>query len=166
MKAELNKYRLDDIVKDRVLNIMKDFINNSRYLYLLAFLFIMLFIIGLSLYLGAYFEPIRCDSSNAWGVYFQDIASVQIKVINLWAFIIVAISGMCLGIIIYLYKTKQKLYNKNQHYSCKVKHELDSYSLVKLMPVPGRRCPACLERGLTVWVIPGKCYPQCGTPVN
>jgi hypothetical protein len=65
VKAELNKYRLDDIVKDRVLNIMKDFINNSRYLYLLAFLFIMLFIIGLSLYLGAYFEPIRCDSSNA-----------------------------------------------------------------------------------------------------
>ncbi|KAH7123725.1 hypothetical protein B0J11DRAFT_435571 [Dendryphion nanum] len=34
------------------------------------------------------------------------------------------------------------------------------------MPVPGRRCPACLERGDTVWVIPGKCCPQCGTPVN
>ena len=33
-------------------------------------------------------------------------------------------------------------------------------------PVPGRRCPACLERGDTVWVIPGKCCPQCGTPVN
>ncbi|EDU50812.1 predicted protein [Pyrenophora tritici-repentis Pt-1C-BFP] len=32
--------------------------------------------------------------------------------------------------------------------------------------VPGRRCPACLERGDTVWVIPGKCCPQCGTPVN
>ncbi|KAI4641377.1 hypothetical protein J4E90_004314 [Alternaria incomplexa] len=34
------------------------------------------------------------------------------------------------------------------------------------MPVPGRRCPACLERGDTVWVIPGKCCIQCGTPVN
>ncbi|KAF1828837.1 hypothetical protein BDW02DRAFT_511357 [Decorospora gaudefroyi] len=34
------------------------------------------------------------------------------------------------------------------------------------MPVPGRRCPACLERGDTVWVIPGKACPQCGTPVN
>ena len=33
-------------------------------------------------------------------------------------------------------------------------------------PVPGRRCPACLERGDTVWVIPGKCCPVCGTPVN
>jgi hypothetical protein len=32
--------------------------------------------------------------------------------------------------------------------------------------VPGRRCPACLERGDTVWVIPGKCCPVCGTPVN
>ncbi|KAF1951940.1 hypothetical protein CC80DRAFT_190506 [Byssothecium circinans] len=37
---------------------------------------------------------------------------------------------------------------------------------VSTMPVPGRRCPSCLERGLTVWVIPGKCCPQCGTPVN
>jgi len=33
-------------------------------------------------------------------------------------------------------------------------------------PVPGRRCPACLERGQTVWVIPGKCCSNCGTPVN
>jgi len=33
-------------------------------------------------------------------------------------------------------------------------------------PVPGRRCPSCLGRGDTVWVIPGKCCPQCGTPVN
>jgi hypothetical protein len=33
-------------------------------------------------------------------------------------------------------------------------------------PVPGRRCPACLERDVTVWVIPGKCCPICGTPVN
>ncbi|KAF2253114.1 hypothetical protein BU26DRAFT_515487 [Trematosphaeria pertusa] len=37
---------------------------------------------------------------------------------------------------------------------------------ITTMPVPGRRCPACLERGQTVWVIPGKCCPQCGTPVN
>ena len=33
-------------------------------------------------------------------------------------------------------------------------------------PVPGRRCPACLEEERTVWVIPGKCCPYCGTPVN
>jgi len=33
-------------------------------------------------------------------------------------------------------------------------------------PVTGRRCPACLERGDTVWVIPGKCCPVCGTPVS
>ncbi|RMZ07291.1 hypothetical protein D0862_04321 [Hortaea werneckii] len=32
--------------------------------------------------------------------------------------------------------------------------------------VPGRRCPACLSRGQTVWVIPGKRCPQCGTEVN
>ncbi|KAF2186936.1 hypothetical protein K469DRAFT_570978 [Zopfia rhizophila CBS 207.26] len=37
---------------------------------------------------------------------------------------------------------------------------------VRTLPVPGRRCPACLERGETIWVIPGKCCPQCGTPVN
>ncbi|RMZ66837.1 zinc finger transcription factor ace1 [Pyrenophora seminiperda CCB06] len=37
---------------------------------------------------------------------------------------------------------------------------------ITTVPVPGRRCPACLERGDTVWVIPGKCCPQCGTPVN
>ena len=39
-------------------------------------------------------------------------------------------------------------------------YDIDEY------PVPGRRCPACLERGDTVWVIPGKCCPICGTPVN
>jgi hypothetical protein len=33
-------------------------------------------------------------------------------------------------------------------------------------PVPGRRCPACLERGDSVWVIPGNSCPVCGTPVN
>lgn len=32
--------------------------------------------------------------------------------------------------------------------------------------VPARRCPACLERGQTVWVVPGKDCPQCGTPVS
>ncbi|KAF2146514.1 uncharacterized protein K452DRAFT_294082 [Aplosporella prunicola CBS 121167] len=35
-----------------------------------------------------------------------------------------------------------------------------------MLPVPGRKCPACLAKGETVWVIPGKCCPQCGTPVN
>lgn len=34
------------------------------------------------------------------------------------------------------------------------------------LQVPGRKCPACLAKGETVWVIPGKCCPQCGTPVN
>ena len=37
---------------------------------------------------------------------------------------------------------------------------------IRSRPVPGRRCPACLERGDTVWVIPGKCCPVCGTPVS
>ncbi|ORY14506.1 hypothetical protein BCR34DRAFT_479303 [Clohesyomyces aquaticus] len=37
---------------------------------------------------------------------------------------------------------------------------------ITTVPVPGRRCPACLERGDTVWVIPGKCCPVCGTPVS
>ncbi|KAF2105214.1 hypothetical protein BDV96DRAFT_560707 [Lophiotrema nucula] len=37
----------------------------------------------------------------------------------------------------------------------------------KTMPVPGRRCAACLlEKGDTVWVIPGNRCPQCGTSVN
>ncbi|KAJ9633937.1 hypothetical protein H2199_009186 [Coniosporium tulheliwenetii] len=35
-----------------------------------------------------------------------------------------------------------------------------------VMTVPGRKCPACLAKGDTVWVILGKCCPQCGTPVN
>lgn len=32
--------------------------------------------------------------------------------------------------------------------------------------VPGRKCPTCLTKGNTVWVIPGKRCPQCGTQVN
>ncbi|KAF2459859.1 hypothetical protein BDY21DRAFT_336688 [Lineolata rhizophorae] len=32
--------------------------------------------------------------------------------------------------------------------------------------VPGRKCPNCLAKGQTVWVIKGKCCPQCGTVVN
>ncbi|KAL0257252.1 hypothetical protein SLS55_008062 [Diplodia seriata] len=35
-----------------------------------------------------------------------------------------------------------------------------------MLPVPGRKCPSCLAKGETVWVIPGKCCPACGTPVN
>ncbi|GAB7328202.1 hypothetical protein MBLNU13_g00225t1 [Cladosporium sp. NU13] len=37
---------------------------------------------------------------------------------------------------------------------------------VRTMPVPGKRCQACIARGQTVWVIPGKRCPQCGTEVN
>jgi len=37
---------------------------------------------------------------------------------------------------------------------------------IKDVTVPARRCPACYEDGKTVWVIPGKCCSQCGTPVN
>jgi hypothetical protein len=33
-------------------------------------------------------------------------------------------------------------------------------------PTPGRRCPSCLEKGDSVWVIPGQSCPICGTPVN
>ena len=36
----------------------------------------------------------------------------------------------------------------------------------ELQAVPGRRCPTCLERGDTVWVIPGNCCPECETPVR
>ena len=42
----------------------------------------------------------------------------------------------------------------------------DGNSGIKDVPVPGKRCPACFEKGETVWVIPGKCCPDCGTPVN
>ena len=42
----------------------------------------------------------------------------------------------------------------------------DGNSGIKYVPVPGKRCPACFEKGETVWVIPGKCCPDCGTPVN
>lgn len=49
----------------------------------------------------------------------------------------------------------------------KITYLLTHFHTNRLSPqVPGRRCPACLERGDTVWVIPGKCCPQCGTPVN
>lgn len=34
------------------------------------------------------------------------------------------------------------------------------------MPAPGRKCPSCNFKGETVWVIPGKCCPACGTPVD
>ncbi|KAK0250124.1 hypothetical protein B0A54_11861 [Friedmanniomyces endolithicus] len=37
---------------------------------------------------------------------------------------------------------------------------------VRTMPVPGRRCPNCLSKGQTVWVIPGKHCPQCQTAVS
>ncbi|EMC93663.1 hypothetical protein BAUCODRAFT_248537 [Baudoinia panamericana UAMH 10762] len=37
---------------------------------------------------------------------------------------------------------------------------------VRMMPVPGRRCPRCLAKGQTIWVIPGKKCPACGTEVN
>lgn len=35
-----------------------------------------------------------------------------------------------------------------------------------LVQVQGVRCPACSARGQTIWVVPGKCCPQCGTPVH
>ncbi|QIW98169.1 hypothetical protein AMS68_003687 [Peltaster fructicola] len=37
---------------------------------------------------------------------------------------------------------------------------------IRTRPVPGRKCPNCLSRGQTVWVIPGKRCPQCGHEVN
>ena len=37
---------------------------------------------------------------------------------------------------------------------------------IKDVTVPARRCPACYEEGKKVWVIPGKCCPDCGTPVQ
>jgi hypothetical protein len=54
-----------------------------------------------------------------------------------------------------------------------IRHTLDQvnrgnpdYSGEPEGPTPGRRCPACLERGDTVWVIPGNSCIICGTPVN
>jgi cytochrome c oxidase subunit 1 len=44
-------------------------------------------------------------------------------------------------------------------------HAFDSLPL-QSMPIPARKCPRCLENNSTVWVIPGKSCPQCGTPVN
>ena len=43
-----------------------------------------------------------------------------------------------------------------------------SYTSLPLqnMPVPARKCPKCLAKGKTVWVICGKCCPYCGTAVN
>lgn len=40
------------------------------------------------------------------------------------------------------------------------------HELIIELQVPGRKCPNCLSRGQTVWVIPGKRCPQCGTEVN
>jgi hypothetical protein len=37
---------------------------------------------------------------------------------------------------------------------------------IVFLAVPGRRCPACLERGFTVWTVPGNNCSQCGTPVH
>jgi len=37
---------------------------------------------------------------------------------------------------------------------------------LRMIPVPGRKCPVCLAKGQTVWVVPGKRCPKCGTEVN
>ncbi|KAF2172503.1 hypothetical protein M409DRAFT_17737 [Zasmidium cellare ATCC 36951] len=37
---------------------------------------------------------------------------------------------------------------------------------IRRMPVPGKRCPDCLNRGQVVWVIPGKKCQKCGREVN
>ncbi|KAL9534668.1 hypothetical protein SMMN14_00322 [Sphaerulina musiva] len=36
---------------------------------------------------------------------------------------------------------------------------------VRERPVPGKKCPSCISRGQTIWVIQGKRCPQCGTEV-
>ncbi|KAK4635666.1 hypothetical protein CLAFUW4_00958 [Fulvia fulva] len=41
----------------------------------------------------------------------------------------------------------------------------ESLPIRSKMPVPGKRCPNCLRRGQTIWVIPGKRCSQCGTEV-
>ncbi|RKU45439.1 hypothetical protein DL546_007035 [Coniochaeta pulveracea] len=35
---------------------------------------------------------------------------------------------------------------------------------VRMMPLPGVRCPTCAANGQEVWVIPGRACSNCGTP--
>ncbi|WPG97534.1 Hypothetical protein R9X50_00031100 [Acrodontium crateriforme] len=44
--------------------------------------------------------------------------------------------------------------------------DLNGRPPIRMIPVPGRRCGTCLAKGQTVWVIPGKRCPQCGTEVQ
>ncbi|OCL09025.1 hypothetical protein AOQ84DRAFT_354202 [Glonium stellatum] len=48
---------------------------------------------------------------------------------------------------------------ENLTQSGNVRPDFSSATHTKDVPVPGRRCPACLEKGETVWVIPGKDCP-------
>ena len=36
----------------------------------------------------------------------------------------------------------------------------------EILPIPGIKCPKCLEKGKTVWVIPGKNCRECGHPCD
>ena len=38
--------------------------------------------------------------------------------------------------------------------------------LLSFVKVPARKCPICDGNGQTVWVIPGKCCPNCGSYVG
>ncbi|KAF2769542.1 hypothetical protein EJ03DRAFT_312272 [Teratosphaeria nubilosa] len=46
------------------------------------------------------------------------------------------------------------------------RYHSDCHLPIRTMPVPGRRCPTCLAKGVTIWVIPGKRCSNCGTEVN
>ncbi|OIW30849.1 hypothetical protein CONLIGDRAFT_679603 [Coniochaeta ligniaria NRRL 30616] len=35
---------------------------------------------------------------------------------------------------------------------------------VRMLPLPGIRCPTCAANGQEVWVIPGRACGNCGTP--
>ena len=41
---------------------------------------------------------------------------------------------------------------------------LATKSLMINRPMPGVRCPACANRGVETWVLPGKHCPTCGHP--
>ncbi|KAJ9133495.1 hypothetical protein NKR19_g9016 [Coniochaeta hoffmannii] len=35
---------------------------------------------------------------------------------------------------------------------------------IRMLPLPGVRCPTCAANGQEVWVIPGRACGNCGTP--
>lgn len=46
-------------------------------------------------------------------------------------------------------------------------HSLDDRIYLTAFPkIPAKKCSKCEEKGITVWVVPGKCCPDCGALVD